>query len=79
MQLNGIYNMFSSEDNIMIKTRGTLEDFLPQVSSRNILTKIKTKTFVDFLRQLCLTSSMEHTAGSAQATVIPNCRYHCHD
>jgi len=40
MQLNGIYNMFSSEDNIMIKTRGTLEDFLPQVSSRNILTKI---------------------------------------
>jgi len=34
-------NMLSSEDKILIKSRGNLKDFLPKDSSRNTVTKIE--------------------------------------
>ena len=44
--------MFSSEDNILIKSCGNLKDFLPEDSSRNALTKIEENTLDDFFAKV---------------------------
>jgi len=47
--------MLSSEDKILTKTCGNLEDFLPSQ-------KLRRQTVDDFLRKLRISSSIERTA-----------------
>jgi len=79
-------NISSSEDKIMVKTCGNLKHFLPEESSRKKLTKIeKTCHFIFRYNTGRISAKITQKqfdgmcCRKPSATVIPNCRYHCHN
>jgi len=75
----GYGNILSSGDKISITTCGTLKDFLPEDSSRNTLTESKEQTLEDFLWNVAHNQFDRTHWGKLSATVVSNCRYHCHN
>ena len=71
-------NMLNSGDKILTKICRNLKDFLPKDSSRNTLTKIE-KTNMGRLSVTVAHNQFDRKRCRKSATVIANCRYHCHN
>jgi len=70
-------NMLSFDNKILIKTCRNLEDFLPNDSSKNTLTKIE-KTNIGRLTAKVVHHQIDRThCRKRSATVTPNYRYRC--
>jgi len=68
--------MLSSEDKILIKTCGNLNDFLPEDSSGKFLTKIEKRNILRLSVKVVHNQFDRTHCRKLSATVIPNCRYH---